>query len=68
MTDRTVADFQTVRREIKAAALEGIGMTPFLYFWAAINDMLRHREQPEMLYGEARRTFISATNLGWRER
>lgn len=37
--------------------------TTFLTFWKTLNDVLRSRGQPEMLYGEARGWF--ADYRGW---
>ena len=37
--------------------------TEFLTFWKTLNDVLRARDLPEMLYGEARGWF--ADYRGW---
>ena len=37
----------------------------FLLFWKSVNDILRSRSLPEMLYGEARDWYNEATTNKW---
>jgi hypothetical protein len=57
---------QTPRAAVLASGLPwATESDKFMNFWLAANVVLKGREQPEMLYGEARGAFEQFTGRSW---